>query len=169
MLTIAVERDEIGPFVGLLATRATDLSPAISQVANAELDEARQILASGGAGMGWSPTSPWTLEIDSVLGRARESQLHQSGTLAASLGDVYEVGPYEGVVGSSDPVARYQQEGTNVSFFVLQYERSNQTKRMYGGRGIPPRPFLFWHPEKLSQYDNIFMDYMTGEEGVGNG
>jgi hypothetical protein len=167
MLTITVEKDEIGPFVELMATRATDMSVPISNVARAELDEARQTINSGGAGFGWAPTSPWTLAIDEVLGRARQGQLNASGTLAASLGDVFEVSPYEGIVGTSSPVARYQQEGTSTSFLLLQALRSGGVKHGYGGRGIPPRPFLFWHQEKLPQYDDIFMDYLTGE-GEGN-
>lgn len=162
MLTITVEKDEVGPYVGLLVDRAADLSAPIAEVGRDLIQEGREVLASGGSGVGWAPTSPWTLALDDVLGRSRQGQLNQSGTLAQTLGDVFEASPYEGTFGTTNPVASYQQEGTNVTFFLLQYERSKGVKRTWGGRGIPPRKFLFWHDEKLPEYDEIFMEHLTG-------
>lgn len=167
MLTITVERDTIGPYVEQMASRAADWSAPNMRVLQSGIEEARATIQSGGSGAGWAPISPFTLLIDDVLGRTREGQLQETGAMAASLGDVLEVGPTEGIAGTSSDVALYQHGGTTRTFSLLKYLRSGGAKREYGGRGIPPRPFMFWHTEKLPEYDDIFMAHLMGE-GEGN-
>jgi hypothetical protein len=165
MLSITVERDEIGPALQLMAERASDWASPIERGLESELEEARSAI-SGSGGVNWAPTSPWTLKVDEVLGRTRTSRLQETGELLNSL-RVFSVAPTEGEAGTDVPHARYQQEGTSQTFFLLQFARSRGTRRESGGFGIPPSRFLFWREEKLPEYDGIFLDHLMGE-GEGN-
>lgn len=161
MLAITIEKNEIGPYLQVLAERASDWSQPITKVLESGLEDARAVISGGGSSFGWAPTSPWTLKVDEVLGRARQGQLQETGGLLNSL-RVFAVSPSEGEAGTDSPVARYQQEGTSRTFFLLQLPM-----REFGGYGIPPRPFLFQHEEKFPEYDAMFLDHLMAE-GEGN-
>lgn len=179
MFTISVEKDEVGPFLQVMSSQTTDWSEPVKQTLEDGLDDARNVISGGGPDFGWVPTQPWTLKVDEAFGRARSGQLRETGGLLASF-RLFDVRPTGGEAGTDSPIAAFQQEGTDTTFFVLQYLRSgigtmSSEERFaagsfgsfYGGRGIPPRPFLFWHEEKLPEYDQIFMRHLMGE-GEGN-
>lgn len=181
LTTITVEKDEIGPYLQVMTSRAGDWSQPITRVLESGLEDARQTIQGGGPDFGWAPTSLWTLKVDEAIGRARQGQLRETGGLLASF-RLFEVGPTEGSAGSDSPIAKFQQEGTDKTFFFLQWLRSigaispeerfaagspGTVSQFFGGRGIIPRAFLFWREEKFDEYDRIFMDHLMAE-GEGN-
>lgn len=74
----------------------------------------------------WAPLSPVTLGIKETKGYPVPSPLLVTGALRDSI--VTEVSPWEAIIGSTSPIAAYQEFGTSTTG--------------WGGAGIPPRPFL---------------------------
>ena len=161
MISVTVEKDEAGPYLSFVSAQASDFTAPITQVLNSGMDDARETIRGGGPDFGWAPYAPWTFKVDKAIGRTRIGMLQEKGRLLGSIGNVFEVGPTEGKAGSNLPHARFQQEGTDKTFFFLQFLSTG--KREFGGRGITPRPFMWWHEEKFPEYDAMFMSHLTGE------
>jgi len=174
-MTVAISIDASGPIsaLNLMGANLGDMTEPISQVLKSALSDAKLEVeaAKGGLfGAPWPPMSPFTANPPGILQRlgmmhprAPGTLLYDEGTLAESLspgapGNILQAGPTEGQAGTNNPVGTLQQEGTSRVFDVLRFVQSRGKTRQYITPGIPARPFLGWHEERLPQYDEIFAD-----------
>jgi hypothetical protein len=174
---IAIEIDTSQPVQALnvMVQNTGDFSEPIAEVLTSALSDARlEVEASKGGlfGAAWRPMSPFTADPPAFLQRlgvmhSREPSalLEDTGGLAASLerggpNNIFDVSPTEGQTGTSDPAAVLQQEGTSRVFDVLHFFASRGQRREFITPGIPARPFLSWHEERLEDYDRIFSSHV---------
>ena len=151
-----VVKDEASPFLQVMIERAGDLRQPLGEILRSGLQDAEQ-------GQEMAPHAPATFLVDRVLGRTRQGMLRETGALAGSLveggaGNVLRVSETEGEAGTSVPYAKTLQEGTQKTFFLVQYLAHGT--RAWGGRGIPTRVIVYWREERIPEYEMLLADYL---------
>jgi hypothetical protein len=160
-ISVTIEKDDAGPYLRAVSDRAADFTEANRAVLESGMNDARETIRAGGPDFGWAPHHPFTTVVDRILGRARVGTLQEKGALLGSIGNVFNVTATEGEAGSNLANAKFQQEGTDRTFFFLQFVRTGEGK--WGGRGITPRPFMWWHEQRFPEYDAIYLNHLMGE------
>lgn len=94
----------------------------IQKTAQAEIGEYQ---SAAGPFPAWAPLSEATLADKENQGYATPNPLLRTGELRDSI--QYEVGTFEAIIGSTSPIAAFQEFGTNSTGW---------------GAGIPPRSFI---------------------------
>jgi hypothetical protein len=184
MSTITIQIDSSGPVqaLDLVGQNLGDMTEPITQILKSALADAKlEVEASKGGlfGGNWAPMSPFTANPPAFLQkigvmhpREPSALLMSTGSLAESLdpggpGNILKVAATEGQAGTNNAAATLQQEGTSRVFDVMRFFATRGKERSYLSPGIPARPFLGWHDERLPQYDQILGDRIfRGVEGT---
>lgn len=169
-MLLEIDASEATDTLHILGFALGNLEEPMTRVLTMALEDSRREIVAQGAlfGPGWPAMSPWTTMVAQELyGRTRDPMnlLDDSGGLLESLtpggaGNILEVhgSPIdawnEGEAGTAYerggfPVAVAQQKGTSKTFRVLSGGGFSPT-------GIPPRPFLGWHEQRLDEYAGVF-------------
>lgn len=170
---ILLQVDTRGPeeMLRIVGDNLGDLTEPLTKVGEQPgLEDARAQIEGQGSlfgGAPWPEMSPWTIIVALAQGRERTpgTLLKDSGGLLASLEpggpeNIFEVGQFEATFGtrysgkSGFPVASVLQEGSSVTFHVLQGEG-------FSPGGYPGRDFLSWYNERVEEYDRIFADHVV--------
>lgn len=147
MIELTIAEDGISPLLSIIDERLSNMTEPLTQILADGLFSAQQQVAEGKGtmfgGSGWAPMAESTIK----KGRDPATLLVDSGIMLGSLtrgssGNIFDVGPMEGVAGSTIPYASHQQ---------------------YGSSRRPPRPFLAWYPEQFPIYDALILDWISGE------
>lgn len=159
MFAIIIRTEQGEGVLRIIGENLEDLSEPFTEIGKLALEDARQVIAIHGGGS-WAQMHELTPVIARIFGgeRTPETLLEDTGGLVNSLipfeaSNIFEVGPMDASFGSqyTSPrtnfgIAKWQQEGTEKSFLVLQGAG-------YAPGGIAAREFLSWRGERLDEYD----------------
>jgi hypothetical protein len=152
---LVVVEDGITPTLMLITERLEDFTVPLTAILDEGLFSAQEQVYEGkGAAFGfpaWEPMAPATI----AKGRDPATLLVESGRLLLSMtrgseGNIFAVSPTEGVAGTNVTDPR------NGFAYPSGQQRPGRAKR-------PARPFLLWYPERVSQYDVMMLDWISGE------
>lgn len=174
LIAVTIDAGDGAELLRVVGDRLGDLSEPFRKMGEAVLEDARGTILSQGAlaGEAWAPMSPLTSVVAAKLyGRGRDprTRLYDTRGLLDSLtpdgpGNILEVGPTSLEAGSDYrsertgyAIAKYQQEGTGVTFHVLQGSG-------YSAVGTPGRPFLGWREARLPEFEVLLAEHVIGAE-----